>query len=184
MNDETEPQDQAETHDSPEPLDVMRKVFQDEEFNFEEDEDTLSFRLGLKNVDVTVLCSGRANDLANIFVLLPIRAAEEFRANTGEFLHRLNYVARRMSWEMDYNDGEIRFVSAADTIAGPLTEAHFRRILHSMVVTADIVFPYLTSVLSGRMTPDILRMSAPVAFPATLSTFPVSYEALSRGCCR
>jgi hypothetical protein len=44
-------------------------------------------------------------------------------------------------------------VAYADTMAGPLTEPIFRGLLHFMLMTADEVFPYLTSVLSGRMKP-------------------------------
>jgi hypothetical protein len=41
------------------------------------------------------ICAGRNNDLASLHLLLPIRATEEFRANTGEFLHLLIYSAER-----------------------------------------------------------------------------------------
>ena len=163
MKDEQEPQPTAE---APEPLDVMRKAYQDAEFHFEEDEGTLTLRLGLKNLDVTVLCWGHAGDVASIIVRLPIRATEEFRAKTGEFLHRLNYAAKRKFWEMDYSDGEIRLVAYTDTITGPLTEGLFRSIFHAVTSTADVTFPYLTSVLSGRMTPEFAADLAEAAIDA------------------
>jgi len=163
MKDEQDPQQTTET---PEPLDLMRKVYQDAEFYFEEDEEVLTLRLSLKNLDVTVLCMGRSGDVATIIVRLPIRATEEFRARTGEFLHRLNYAAKRKFWEFDYNDGEIRLVAYTDTIAGPLTEGLFRSIFHAVTSTADLVFPYLTSVLSGRMTPEFAADQAEAAIEA------------------
>jgi len=161
-----EEQDPQQTTETPEPLDVMRKVYQDAEFHFEEDEGVLTLRLGLKNLDVTVLCMGRSGDVATIIVRLPIRATEEFRARTGEFLHRLNYAAKRKFWEFDYNDGEIRLVAYTDTITGPLTEGLFRSIFHAVTSTADLVFPYLTSVLSGRMTPEFAADQAAAAIDA------------------
>ncbi len=163
MKDEQDPQPRAE---APEPLDVMRKAYQDAEFHFEEDEGRLTLRLGLKNLDVTVHCWGRVGDVATIIVRLPIRATEEFRARTGEFLHRLNYTAKRKFWEFDYNDGEIRLVAYTDTISGPLTEGLFRSIFHAVTSTADVVFPYLTSVLSGRMAPDFAADQAEAAIAA------------------
>jgi hypothetical protein len=163
MKDEQDPQPTAE---APEPLDVMRKAYQDAEFHFEEDEGTLTLRLGLKNLDVTVHCWGHAGDVASIIVRLPIRATEEFRARTGEFLHRLNYAAKRKFWEMDYSDGEIRLVAYTDTITGPLTEGLFRSIFHAVTSTADVTFPYLTSVLSGRMTPEFAADQAEAAIDA------------------
>ena len=163
MKDEQDPQPTAE---APEPLDVMRKAYQDAEFHFEEDEGTLTLRLGLKNLDVTVHCWGHAGDVASIIVRLPIRATEEFRARTGDFLHRLNYAAKRKFWEMDYSDGEIRLVAYTDTITGPLTEGLFRSIFHAVTSTADVTFPYLTSVLSGRMTPEFAADQAEAAIDA------------------
>lgn len=163
MKDEKDPQP---TTEAPEPLDVMRKAYQDAEFHFEEDEGTLTLRLGLKNLDVTVLCRGRAGDVASIIVRLPIRATEQFRPQTGEFLHRLNYAAKRKFWEMDYSDGEIRLVAYTDTITGSLTEGLFRSIFHAVTSTADVVFPYLTSVLSGRMTPEFAADQAEAAIDA------------------
>jgi len=163
MKDEPDPQPTTET---PEPLDVMRKVYEDAEFHFEEDEGVLTLRLGLRNLDVIVLCSGQSGDVATLIVRLPIRSTEEFRAETGEFLHRLNYAAKRKFWEMDYNDGEIRLVAYTDIITGPLTEGLFRSIFHTVTSMADVTFPYLTSVLSGRMTPEFAADQAEAALEA------------------
>jgi len=163
MKDEPDPQPTAE---APEPLDVMRQVYEEAEFHFEEDDGTLTLRLALKNLDVTVLCWGNAGDVASIIVRLPIRATEEFRARTGEFLHRLNYAAKRKFWEIDYSDGEIRLAAYTDTISGPLTEGLFRSIFHAVTATADVTFPYLTSVLSGRMTPEFAADQAEAAIQA------------------
>ena len=163
MKDEPDPQPTAE---APEPLDVMRQVYEEAEFHFEEDDGTLTLRLGLKNLDVTVLCWGHAGDVASIIVRLPIRATEKFLARTGEFLHRLNYAAKRKFWEFDYSDGEIRLAAYTDTISGPLTEGLFRSIFHAVTATADVTFPYLTSVLSGRMTPEFAADQAEAAIEA------------------
>lgn len=148
------------------PLDVMREVFRAMEFHTEEDDHSITVRLKLENMDVVVLCWGEPNDLATLVVQLPVRATPEFRARTGEFLHRLNYNSRRKFWEIDYNDGEIRLAAYTDTTGGPLTDSHFRGLLHCMVTTADIVFPYLTSVLSGRMAPDFAADQADAAIHA------------------
>ena len=163
MKDEQDPQP---TTEAPEPLDVMRKAYQDAEFHFEEDEGTLILRLGLKNLDVIVLRWGCSGDVASIIVRLPVRATEDFRSQTGEFLHRLNYAAKRKFWEIDYSDGEIRLVAYTDTITGPLTGGLFRSIFNAVTSTADVVFPYLTSVLSGRMTPEFSADQAEAALEA------------------
>ena len=161
-----DPEQSAETQEPPPPLDVMRKVYQDAEFHFDEDDGRLTLRLSLRNMDVTVFSWGYPNDVASIIVRLPIRATEEFRSKVGEFFHRINFSAKRKFWEIDYNDGEIRLAAYTDTIAGPLTEGLFRSIFHALTNTADVVFPYLTSVLSGRMTPEFAADQADAAIAA------------------
>ncbi len=49
---------------------------------------------------------------------------------------------------------------------GPLTSCQFRGLLHCMIKTADTVFPYLTSILSGRMTPEFAADQAEAAVNA------------------
>ena len=48
-------------------------------------------------------------------------------------------------------------------MTGPLTDGGFRSLLHCLVMHADTVFPYLTSVLSGRMAPDFAADQAEAA---------------------
>ena len=49
------------------------------------------------------------------------------------------------------------------TMVGALTEGGFRSLLHCLVMHADTVFPYLTSVLSDRMAPDFAADQAAAA---------------------
>ena len=163
---EDNPEKSTETQEPPLPLDVMRAVYRAMEFHTEENDGRITLRLALENMDVVVISWGNPNDVATVIVRLPVRATPEFRAKTGEFLHRLNFDSKRKFWEMDYNDGEIRMAAYTDTLIGPLTEEHFRGILHCMVKTADTVFPYLTSVLSGRMAPDFAADQADAAIYA------------------
>jgi hypothetical protein len=148
------------------PLETMRRVYKEMEITFEEVDERIATRLCLKNLEVRVLSWGEPNALVTVVVQVPVRAAPEFRAKAGEFLHRLNFNAQRKFWEMDYNDGEIRLAGYSDILDGPLTEGHFKGILHCLVMTADIVFPYLTNVLSGSMTPEFAEDQAEAALNA------------------
>lgn len=166
MNDEPIPNTSTEQPLVPHPLDVMRQVFRDAEFHFDDEDSRLFLRLKLDCVDVSIVCWGNPDDVATMIVTLPVRATHDIRPQVGEFLHRLNYGSKRKFWEMDYNDGEIRLASHLDTIMGPLTPGLFQALLHHLVKTADTVFPYLTSVLSGRMTPEFAADQAEAAILA------------------
>jgi hypothetical protein len=148
------------------PLDVMRKVFEEAELHFEEIQGMLSLHLRLDNLDVSLLCSGQDGDVASIILQIPVRATKEYRARTGEFLHRLNFSAKRKFWELDYDDGEIRLASYSEIINCPLTGGQFRGILHALLCTANLAFPYLTKVISGSMTPEFAADQAEAAIQA------------------
>jgi len=144
----------------------MRQVLADMEIAFHEEDDRLSFRLGLKTIEVLVTCWGKPDDIVFILIRLPVRAAPGCRAAAGEFLHRLNFNARRKFWEIDYDDGEIRLSAYTDTLLGPLTDRIFRSMILSLLMTADTVFPYLMGVLTGRMQPQFADDQAEAALAA------------------
>ena len=149
--------------ETPHPLDVMRETLTAMEIPFMEDDGMLCTRLALENVEIQVLAWGYPDDLAKVVVRLPVRAAKKFRAAGGEFLHRLNCDSRRKVWTIDYDDGEIRLSCFTDTLVGPFTDNLFRALLNSLVEAADAAFPYLTSVLSGRMSPEFAADQAQAA---------------------
>ena len=161
-----------ESEDSPvvepplHPLEVMRQAYVDMEIEFQEDDNAIFTRLNLENLEVHVISWGQPDDLSTIVVRLPVRAAAEFRSAAGEFINRLNYNSRRKYWEIDCDDGEIRLAAYTDTMVGPMTDKIFRSLLHCLLMTADTVFPYLTSVLSGRMTAEFADDQAEAAIAA------------------
>ncbi len=145
------------------PIEVMRKVFAAGDLKVDDVEGVLSTRLVLEHVEVHILCMGQSDDLASLMVRLPIRVTEKNRVAAAEFLHRLNWNAHRKFWEMDYEEGEIRLAGYCDTLSSPLDEGAFRAVLDAIVTTADTVFPYLTQVLAGRMSPTFASDQAEAA---------------------
>ncbi len=151
------------------PLEIMRQAFTDMEVAFLEDDGTISTALCLTTFDACVTCWGKPDDLVSIVVRLPFRAAPQHRAAVGEFLHRLDFNAKRKFWEIDHNDGEIRLSAYTDTLLGPLTDRIFRSMLHCLLMTAETVFPYLMGVLTGRMNPEFANDQAEAALAAMWS---------------
>jgi len=66
----------------------------------------------------------------------------------------MNFGAKRKFWELDHDSGEMRLASYTDTLKGPLTKEFVRAILNSLASATDAAFPYLTGVLTGRMSPE------------------------------
>jgi len=168
MNNEPDPplESKPPADTAAEALAVMREVFREMEVECQEEDGVLFMRFLLENVEVQLLCHGSPDDVVSVVVKLPLRAREAFRAQAGEFLHRLNFGEKRKFWEIDYDDGEIRLAGYIDTLLGPLNGQLLQAFVHAMLTRADLAFPYLTSVISGRMTPEFASDQAEAAWMA------------------
>lgn len=148
------------------PLETIRTVLRDIDHGFAEENDMIRFQAVLPSLDVDVFTAGTHGDQARVVVKLPVRARSEVRALVGEFLHRLNFSSPRKLWEMDYDDGEIRLAAYTDTFLAPLSTGLYRAMLSMLLSRTEVVFPYLTSVLSRRMTPEFAADQAEAAIEA------------------
>lgn len=144
-------------------VEIFREVFAELEAVVEENGHCLSIRVSMENAEMQAICWGEPGDIAQVLIRLPIKARANHRARVGELLHRLNLTAQRKLWEMDYDGGEIRLCTHLDTPLGPLTAEYFRRLFSTMLLTADIVFPYLAGVILGRYLPEVAADQAEAA---------------------
>ena len=73
----------------------------------------------------------------------------------AEFLTRANYGMVIGNFELDFNDGEVRYKSSIDvtTNAEHLTEAQFRSLVFTNVLMMDKYFPGLMSVMYLNRSP-------------------------------
>jgi hypothetical protein len=59
------------------------------------------------------------------------------------------------NFELDYNDGEIRYKTSLDVEETPLTDALVRHLVYANVLTMDKYFPGLMRVLYAGIDPAI-----------------------------
>ncbi len=71
------------------------------------------------------------------------------RQAMAEFLTRANYGMVIGNFEMDFNDGEVRYKSSIDVTENVehLTEAQFRSLVYTNVMMMDKYFPGLMSIM-------------------------------------
>jgi hypothetical protein len=86
------------------------------------------------------------------YVVAPSKAPEERRAAVGEFVTRANYGLRIGNFEMDLNDGEVRYKSSLDFEGTSLTPELIRNAIYPAVQTMDRYLPGLMSVIYGGQT--------------------------------
>jgi hypothetical protein len=92
----------------------------------------------------------------------PARAPEARRAATAEAINRINQRLVFGNFEMDPEDGEIRFRT---TVEAPSTmdDTLFDRVFHSNLSAADRYFPALMAVAYGNSAPaSVLDLARPV----------------------
>ena len=88
-----------------------------------------------------------------MYAYAPIKVSEEQRALAAEYIIRANYGLHVGNFELDYNDGEIRFKSSLDFEDETLTFTWIRNTLYAAVHLLNRYFPGLMMVLYGEKTP-------------------------------
>lgn len=88
------------------------KKFLDEDdwhYSFDEEKGVFSFNLSMSNKLKTISYRVRVREDCYIsYAFCPINA-DDCKAEMAEFITRVNYGLRNGNFEMDYNDGEIRY---------------------------------------------------------------------------
>jgi len=87
------------------------------------------------------------------YVVAPFRVPPELFAGATEFITRANYGLRIGNFEMDFNDGEVRYKSSLDFEGQRLTEGWLRNAIYPAVQTMDLYLPGLMGVVYGGRSP-------------------------------
>ena len=88
-----------------------------------------------------------------VYGVLPDNVGEEHRLDVGAFLAGLNYGLSIGNFEIDIEDGEVRFRAGIDVEGGTLTPAMVRSLAAACVVNVDVYAAAIGAVASGAMTP-------------------------------
>ncbi len=93
------------------------------------------------------------NDGFSILSVLPFSADDDTKAAAAEFITRANYGMVHGNFEMDFNDGEIRFKTAH--FAGETVPAYeqIRFLLYMNVITLERYSDSLMKVIFGMADP-------------------------------
>ena len=112
-------------------------------------------------------CLARADEekeLALFYSYCPIKVPEAKRAELAEFITRANYGLYIGNFELDYNDGEVRYKTSIDVEGNavlvqepdettPLGFALMKRLVYDNVGVMDKYMPGIMAVVYGSATP-------------------------------
>jgi len=88
------------------------------------------------------------------YSLCPIAIPEDKRSTIAEFLTRANYGMTIGNFELDFNDGEIRYKTSIDVEGDRLTSALIKNLVYTNVMMMDTYLPGIQAVLEGTASPE------------------------------
>jgi hypothetical protein len=101
-------------------------------------------------------CYAKARDDPEQFVfysVCPVNTPDSKRLAVAEFLTRANSGMMIGNFEMDFEDGEIRYKTSIDVEDDSLSCALIKRLVYANVMMMDAYLPGMMSVIYGDVTP-------------------------------
>gem|GEM_PF-1480485 len=78
-------------------------------YDYKPERNMIEMIMGLREINTCRVITSVRDDRFVTYCIFPLRPAEDKRAKVGEYLHRANYGLNIGNFEMDYEDGEIRY---------------------------------------------------------------------------
>ena len=88
------------------------------------------------------------------YAIAPMKAPEEKKIAMAEFLTRANYGLIIGNFEMDFNDGEIRYKSSLDFEGTELSELLIINAIYTAVNTMDEYLPGILKIIASDEAPE------------------------------
>jgi hypothetical protein len=127
----------------------------------EDDDELLALTLSFKGHHGSWQCFAIVDEekyWLRFYSILPVHVPEERRAHMAEFIARANYGLMLGNYEMDLNDGEVRFKTSVDAEGGTLGQRMVDNLLRANLITMDRYFTGLMAVIySDRSPADIFE---------------------------
>jgi len=136
--------------------DAMVMFFQEDEWKFTRLDNEPSLLMTVNGKSANFLCYAKAREEQDQFLfyaIYPMKAPEEKRLATAEYVARANYGLVIGNLELDMSDGEVRYKTSIDIEGAQLTLALFRTLVHANLSTADRYYPGFMALLYTDITP-------------------------------
>ncbi|WP_414551375.1 YbjN domain-containing protein [Anabaena sp. CCY 0017] len=164
------------TQDTPEDNTSTQPIFQaiinfltQDDWPFTKIQGKLALRLGFQGKNGKWNCYAEAREEEEQFVfysICPQNASESQHMAIAEFITRANFGIVIGNFEMDFNDGEIRYKTSIDVEGDRVSFALIKQLVYANIATMDEYLPDIMSVISGdvstekainqiELTPDI-----------------------------
>lgn len=140
-------------------LESLKTFFREDDWAFEKLPDRPLLRLPFQGK------SGRWNCFAQVRVtkdleqvlfysVAPVSVPEEQRSAVAEFITRANYAMALGNFELDFNDGEVRFKTSLDVTNVDVTLGLVKPMVYTNCLMMDKYLPGLMSVMYTDVSPE------------------------------
>ena len=124
------------------------------------------FRSAFAGSSATIGLVGQVREdleIALLYSVPPLRVPEERRREVAEFLTRANYGLLIGNFELDMEDGEVRYKTGMDVEGAELTPSLIAGMVRANCATADRYFPGLVAIVHGGASAieAIVRVEGP-----------------------
>ena len=129
---------------------------QEDQWRYEEIPGESAIRLSFTGQNARYDCFGRVNEAHEVFVfysIITVRVPETQRLLVAELLARINYGLNIGNFELDMNDGEIRYKTSIDVEGGDLTPRMVETLIAVNISTTDRYFPSFADVMYAGVAP-------------------------------
>ncbi len=147
-------------------FETIKQFFSEDEWFFVEEEDksvsALQLRMNHWGENGRFSCMAEYNEKQRIFYFysyFPINIPPEKRAKMAEFITRVNYGMRIGNFEMDIEDGELRFRTSIDFENSDLTYPLVSNHVYPNVWMMDRYLPGLFSVVYSEKSPEEILLT-------------------------
>jgi len=139
---------------------IVVEFFEEDEWDFQWVENSSFLMLDFSGKNGTWRCYAQAREAQHqvvFYSVLPVRAPEDKRQRLAEFITRANYGMVVGNFEMDFEDGEIRYKTSLDVEGAELLHPLLRQVVYANIVITDRYLPGIMRVLYSDDSPqDVL----------------------------
>ncbi|CAN1208788.1 YbjN domain-containing protein [Tumidithrix helvetica PCC 7403] len=137
-------------------LDLVQEYFIEKDWPVDRHEDLPILRFEYEGENGSWFCYARVREEANQFIFLSTlteKVPEEKRLAIAEYLTRANFGLNIGNFEMDFDDGEVRYKTSIDVTQDRLTLGLIDPLIQASFVVMDDYLPGFKSILKGEITP-------------------------------
>ena len=136
-------------------LEVVARFFAEDDWPVQVEDGSL-IRTAFKGEAGQWVCNAWIREQEEQFVfysVCPVTVPDARLGDLAEFITRANYGMVLGNFEMDYNDGEIRYKTSIDSEGGVFTVGLCKQVVVANVLMMDRYLPGVLAVVSGAKTP-------------------------------